>query len=232
MLYVRKSADRGHVAFDWLDSKHSFSFGHYHDPRFMGFRALRVINEDVIAPGAGFPMHGHADMEIITYMLEGSLAHKDSLGSGSQISPGQIQHMSAGTGVEHSEFNPSATSPAHLLQMWVLPNQRGITPSYEEASLPAMDGGARLDLIGSPEPGEGQVPIRADVRLYRALLPAGGALGLDLAAGRHAWVQVARGSASVNGAAIAQGDGLAASEEPRLELRSDAGAELVLFDLA
>jgi redox-sensitive bicupin YhaK (pirin superfamily) len=217
----------------WLSSRHSFSFGHYHDPKHMGFRALRVINEDRVIPGAGFPKHGHADMEIISYVLDGALEHKDSIGTGAVIRPGELQRMSAGTGVEHSEFNASSTDPVHFLQIWIVPETRGIAPSYEQKTLPPVaEGETRLDLIGSRDGREGSVTIHQDVSLYRATLAEGGALSVPIAPGRHAWVQVARGVRELDGGELREGDGLAVSDVADLNLSSAIGAELLVFDLA
>lgn len=233
MLAFRDRGARGKAEMGWLSSRHSFSFGEYRDPRHMGFRALRVINEDRVVPGAGFPTHSHADMEIISYVLEGALEHKDSLGTGAVIRPGEIQRMSAGTGVEHSEFNASGSEPVHFLQIWIVPAERGIEPSYEQTELPAVaEGESRLDLIGSPEGRGGSVTIHQDVLLYRAVLGEGGRLTVPIAAGRHAWVQVARGIAEIDGGEMREGDGLAISDAEALTLTSATGAELLIFDLA
>jgi redox-sensitive bicupin YhaK (pirin superfamily) len=231
MMTHRPSAERGTFNFGWLNTAHSFSFGDYHDPRYMGFRSLRVINEDHLAPGGGFPFHGHADMEIVTYIVDGALEHKDSLGTGEVIRPGDAQRMSAGTGIRHSEFNASKTDPVHLLQIWLLPSQRGIAPGYEQKSLPvAAAGETRLDRIASPQGGENEVTIRSDAIIQRALLAPGGSLDVPISLG-HAWLQVVRGSLIANGQPIAQGDGLAVSSEASLALASDDGAELLIFDL-
>lgn len=233
MLTIRKSEDRGPTKIGWLDSKHSFSFGGYRDPRHPGFRDLLVINEDRVTPGAGFGRHGHSDMEIISYVLEGALGHKDSTGTDGVIRPGEIQRMSAGTGIEHSEMNASAAEPVHFLQIWIEPGQRGIAPGYEQVAMPAVTQAAQLDLIAGPEGGEGAVTIHADARLYRASLEPGAALDVSIAPGRHAWVQVARGDARVNDQALATGDGLAVSDEAHLTLIGGSEpAELLVFDLA
>lgn len=233
MLYVRKSNERGHADFGWLDSRHSFSFGQYHDPRFMGFGPLRVINDDRVAGGGGFPAHPHDNMEIISYVLEGGLAHKDSLGSTSVIRPGDVQRMSAGTGIRHSEFNASATDPVHFLQIWILPEARGLAPSYEEKRFEAADKAGRLCLIAARGGREGAVHINQDVDLYAAVLKAGDELRHSFRAGRHGWLQVARGSLGVNGMALGEGDGLAIAEEAAITLAgSGAGAEVLLFDMA
>jgi redox-sensitive bicupin YhaK (pirin superfamily) len=233
MLQFRDRGARGTAEMGWLSSSHTFSFGHYHDPKHMGFRSLRVINEDRVIPGAGFPTHEHADMEIISYVLEGALEHKDSLGTGSVIRPGEIQRMSAGSGIRHSEFNASTEEKVHFLQIWIVPEKRGIEPSYEQKAIPLVaDGESRLDLIGSPEGGEGAVTIHQDMRLYRATLADGGELTVPIAPGRHAWVQVARGIAEIDGGELREGDGLAVSDVTELKLSSPIGAELLVFDLA
>jgi redox-sensitive bicupin YhaK (pirin superfamily) len=233
MLVFRDRSARGKAELGWLSSRHSFSFGHYHDPKHMGFRALRVINEDRVIPGAGFPTHSHADMEIISYVLEGALEHKDSLGTGAVIRPGELQRMSAGTGVEHSEFNASGSEPVHFLQIWMVPAQRGNAPSYEQKALPRAEvGETRLDLIGSPDGRGGSVTIHQDVLLYRAMLADGGALNVPIAPGRHAWVQVARGTVEIDGGELREGDGLAISDAATLAFCSMTGAELLVFDLA
>ena len=227
----RPAADRGTFNFGWLDTAHSFSFGDYRDPRWMGFRSLRVINEDKVAGGAGFPPHGHADMEIVTYLLGGALEHKDSLGTGAVIRPGEAQRMSAGTGIRHSEFNASSTDPVHLLQIWLIPNRMGIPAGYEQKALPvAAPGETRLDPIASPEGGDHAVRIQSNAVISRALLAPGGKLEVPVTRG-HAWLQVARGSLTANGQALAQGDGLAAAELTSLDLASDDGAEVLVFDL-
>lgn len=230
MITIRKSADRGRFDFGWLDTRHTFSFGDYHDPEYMGFRSLRVINEDRIAPGAGFPEHPHRDMEILSYPISGGLAHRDSMGNAAVVGTGEIQRMSAGSGVRHSEFNASKTEPAHFLQIWLLPGQRGIEPGYEQKSLPNSRG--RLALIASPDGQDDAVRIHQDVRLYAATLGPGNSVSLDLAPGRHAWVQVVRGTGSLNGQALAQGDGAAMSDEKRLTLTAAEDAEFLVFDLA
>lgn len=238
MLAFRDRGARGRVDMGWLDSRHSFSFGHYHDPGHMGHRALRVINEDRVIPGAGFPTHAHADMEIISYVLDGALEHKDSIGTGSVIRPGELQRMSAGSGIRHSEYNASASEPVHFLQIWIVPDRRGLAPGYEQKTLPAVaEGETRLDLIGSPDGRDGSVTIHQDVLLYRATLADGGRIELPLAPGRHAWVQVARGIAEVEadadgGGEMRAGDGLAVSDAGMLRLASATGAELLVFDLA
>lgn len=231
-MTLRPAAERGHADHGWLKTVHSFSFADYRDPRHMGFRALRVINEDVIAGGGGFPAHPHADMEIVTYILGGALAHKDSLGTGAVIRPGEAQRMSAGTGIRHSESNASPTEPVHLLQIWLLPSERGVPAGYEQKALPKVaPGESRLDLIASPQGGPEAVTIRADAAIWRAVLAPGGTLELPVADGRALWVQVARGEAAANGQALAAGDGLAIEGADRLTLTSAASGELLVFDL-
>lgn len=232
MKTLHRPADaRGKFNFGWLDTAHSFSFGEYRDPRFMGFRSLRVINEDIVAGGGGFPPHPHADMEIVTYILDGALEHQDSLGTGAVIRPGDAQRMSAGTGIRHSEFNASKTDPVHLLQIWLIPSERGIAPGYEQKTLPAAQPGeTRLDRIASPQGGETEVTIRSDAVISRALLAPGGSLEVPVTRG-HAWLQVAKGSLNAAGILLKQGDGLAVAEAESLALTSDDGAEVLVFDL-
>jgi len=232
MLTIRPASERGHAEHGWLDSHHSFSFADYYDPAHMGFRALRVINEDRVAPAKGFGTHPHRDMEIISYVLEGGLAHKDSLGTGSVIKPGDVQRMSAGTGVSHSEFNASQSEPVHFLQIWLVPSQRGIKPSYEQKSFSEADKRGRLRVVASPDAREGSVTIHTDAVLYSGLFDRGESAQLTLAEGRHAWVQVARGSLRVNGQELAAGDGAAISEVSQLELEGIERAEVLVFDLA
>lgn len=231
MMIHRPAAERGHFNFGWLNTAHSFSFGDYYDPRHMGFRALRVINEDHLAPGGGFPFHGHADMEIVTYIVDGALEHKDSLGTGEVIRPGDAQRMSAGTGIRHSEFNASKTDPVHLLQIWLLPSERGIAPGYEQKTLPvAAPGETRLDAIATPKGGDTAVTIRSDAIIQRALVAAGDSLDVPVTRG-HAWLQVVRGTLTANGQKLVAGDGLAVSNEASLSLAATEAAELLVFDL-
>ena len=233
MIQVRPSAERGHFDHGWLDTRHTFSFGDYDDERFMGFRALRVLNEDRVRPGQGFGTHGHRDMEIVSYVLEGALAHKDSLGNGSVIVPGDVQYMSAGTGVRHSEFNASATEPVHFVQIWILPAASGLPPRYDQKHFELPPGETRRALIASGTGRDGSIAIRQDVDLYAAVLAPGGEVSLDLREGRHFWAQVLRGSADVMGNRLEAGDGLSASEERRVRIAAAGyGAELLLFDLA
>ena len=229
MIYVRKSEDRGAANHGWLDTRHTFSFADYRDPSFMGFSALRVINEDKVAPGQGFPTHPHRDMEIVTYILDGALEHKDSMGTGSVIRPGEIQKMSAGTGVTHSEFNASKTAPVHLLQIWVVPDKKGIPPAYEQKTLP---GDGPLTLIASPEGGAGAVTLQQDARIFAARLKKGQSATHRLRSQRKAWVQVARGKVMLNGKTLHQGDGAALTEEEVVSLSApDGHAEALVFDL-
>jgi redox-sensitive bicupin YhaK (pirin superfamily) len=228
MIDIRHRNERGHFDHGWLNTYHTFSFDRYYDPQQMGFRALRVINEDRVAPGKGFPTHPHRDMEIITYILEGALEHKDSMGTGSIIRPGEIQRMSAGTGVTHSEFNPSKTEPVHLLQIWILPEARGIEPSYEQKQFDHEDLRGKLRLIAARDSAEGAVKIHQDVRLFATLL-AGKPVQHNLKQGRFAWVQAARGSIEINGIPLEAGDGAAVSEVELLELSGNG--EALLFDL-
>jgi redox-sensitive bicupin YhaK (pirin superfamily) len=232
MLTIRPASERGRAEHGWLDSHHSFSFADYYDPAHMGFRALRVINEDRVAPAKGFGTHPHRDMEIISYVLEGGLAHKDSLGTGSVIKPGDVQRMSAGSGVSHSEFNASPSDPVHFLQIWLVPTQRGIEPSYEQKSFTEADKRGRLRVVASPDAREGSVTIHTDAVLYSGLFDRGESAQLTLAAGRHAWVQVARGSVRLNGQELAAGDGAALSDVTKLELEGVERAEVLVFDLA
>lgn len=232
MIRLRKSNERGHADHGWLDTRHTFSFADYYDPQQLGFRALRVINEDRVQPKAGFPTHPHRDMEIITYVLEGALEHKDSMGNGSVIRPGEVQRMSAGTGITHSEFNHSGTELVHFLQIWIVPEQKGVNPGYEQQAFSDAEKVNRLRLIASRDGREGSVAINQDVNLYAALLEPGAALTYAMPAGRHVWLQVARGSVELNGYPLAQGDGVAVSDEKQLMVAGREKAELLLFDLA
>jgi len=229
MITIRKSEDRGHFDHGWLDTYHTFSFADYYDPDFMGFRALRVINDDRIAPGHGFGTHGHRDMEIITYVLDGSLEHRDSMGTGSIIHPGEVQRMSAGTGVMHSEKNASLEEPLRLLQIWILPERRGITPGYEQKEFSTDERKGTLRLVASHDSAEGAIKIHQDVRLYASFLN-GGPVTHEFAAGRHGWLQVAKGNVEINGKALKEGDGAAISDERTVTI-SGSGAEILLFDL-
>jgi redox-sensitive bicupin YhaK (pirin superfamily) len=232
MITIRKSADRGRADHGWLDSRHTFSFADYHDPEQMGFRTLRVINEDRVEAGQGFGTHPHRDMEIISYVLEGALEHKDSMGTASVIRPGEVQRMTAGTGVLHSEYNPSRKEPVHFLQIWILPEKRNLKPGYEQKAYPDAERKDRLRLVASRDGRDGSLTIHQDAELYTTLLSRGESVSHPLKAGRHAWVQVARGAATLNGKPLATGDGAAVSGEKALELNATADAEVLLFDLA
>ena len=231
MIQVRRSEERGRANHGWLDSRHTFSFADYYDPDHMGYGPLRVINEDRVEPAAGFPTHGHRDMEIISYVLEGALEHKDSLGTGSVIRQGDVQRMSAGTGVRHSEFNASKTEPVHFLQIWIEPDTRGIEPEYEQKHFETADLKGRMRLIASPDGRDGSVRIRQDARVYATILGPGAEISLRLAQGRRAYVQVARGEATVNGQALDVGDGAAIEAETEVKLASSLNAEVLVFDL-
>ncbi len=231
MIHIRKAAERGRTQLDWLDSRHTFSFGDYYDPRHMGFRALRVINEDRVAPGKGFPTHSHRDMEIVTYVLDGALEHKDSLGNGSVIRPGDVQRMSAGRGITHSEFNPSRVAPVHFLQIWILPAERGIAPGYEQKGIDLDAARGKLVLIASGRDAAGAVKLHQDAAIAVAKLDRGVMLAYQPPAGRHAWLQVARGGVTVGADALTAGDGAAISDEPELKMSADSAAEVLLFDL-
>jgi redox-sensitive bicupin YhaK (pirin superfamily) len=232
MINVRKSSDRGHFNHGWLDTYHTFSFGHYYDPKNMNFRALRVINEDVVAPGMGFPQHPHDNMEIITYILSGALAHKDTSGGSSTIKPGDVQHMTAGTGIEHSEFNPSKSEPVHLLQIWLKPEARNLEPRYDESHFDESSRRDQLRLVAARDSLDGAIKVHQDVKLYASLLSAGKSVTHTLAPGRHAWLQVARGGVSLNGQTLNAGDGAAVSDEGTLTILAKQDSELLLFDLA
>ncbi|CAD5919200.1 Putative quercetin 2,3-dioxygenase sll1773 [Planktothrix tepida] len=232
MITIRKSQDRGHVNIDWLESYHTFSFGNYYDPEYIGWRSLRVINEDWVQPGKGFPTHPHRDMEIITYILQGSLEHKDSLGTGSIIQRGEVQRMSAGTGIRHSEFNPSTTEAVHLLQIWLLPDTEGLSPSYEQQSFNLLEHPGQLQLIASPHGVDQAVKIHQDVNLYAALLQPNDRISYSLPLQRYAWVQVAKGDVILNQVSLTTGDGVAISQEPEITLTASSDAEILLFDLA
>jgi quercetin 2,3-dioxygenase len=231
VLTLRRSSERGHANHGWLDSYHSFSFADYHDPTHMGFGPLRVINEDRVQPGRGFGTHGHRDMEIISYVLDGELRHQDNMGNGSTIVPGDVQRMSAGRGVLHSEDNPSPTAPVHFLQIWILPKYTGIDPGYEQKHVAPQDKRGRLRLIASPDGRDGSVTIHQDASIYATLMDGADSLRHDLKAGRRAYVHVARGSAHVNGVALAAGDAAKLVGETAVVLDAATGAEIILFDL-
>lgn len=228
MITVRPARERGHTEFGWLDSWHTFSFGEYYDPAHMNFRALRVINDDVFAPGTGFGMHPHRDMEIITVVLSGALQHRDNLGNGSTIRPGVVQRMTAGTGIMHSEHNPSPDEPVRLLQIWIQPGTKGLPPGYEEREL---NGNGALQLGASRDGREGSLTIHQDVDLLHVRLTTGESVRYALASGRHAWLQMAAGQLRMNGVTLASGDGAAISEDSALEFSATADSELLLFDL-
>lgn len=233
MFTIRRANDRGHANHGWLDSYHTFSFADYHDPRFMGFRALRVINEDRVSPAKGFGTHGHRDMEIISYVLDGELAHKDSMGTGSTIVPGDVQRMSAGTGVRHSEFNASSEKPVHFLQIWIQPDKTSQPPSYAQKRFSADDKKAQLRLLASPGGEAGSIDLGADAKLYATLLDSGSKVTHVAQAGRHTWVHVAKGAAHVAGIALAAGDAAFTSDPGAIVLEgAEGGGELLVFDLA
>lgn len=231
MFQPRFSADRGAFDHGWLQTRHTFSFGEYHDPDQMGFRALRVINEDVVAPGQGFGMHGHRDMEIVTIVLSGALEHRDSLGHGEVLRPGELQRMSAGSGIRHSEFNPSATEPVHLYQIWLMPDRRGVTPRYEQKRFDPEQRRGRWQLVASPDAAEGSLSIYQDARIFLANVTPGQAIDFRLADGRHAWLQVLSGEVEVSGQRSHAGDGVAVSREAMISVHAIAESELLLFDL-
>jgi redox-sensitive bicupin YhaK (pirin superfamily) len=230
MKTIRRAGDRGHVNHGWLDTYHTFSFASYYDPEQMGFRSLRVINDDTVAGGGGFGAHPHRDMEIITYVLKGALAHEDSMGNGRVIGPGEFQYMAAGTGVRHSEFNHSPSEPVHLLQIWIVPDEKGVKPRYAEKSMGAAESG-RLHLVASKTGRDGSMAVHQDADLYFARLSSGEATVHSLAPGRHAWVHVAEGGVTVNGEKLGAGDAVAISEEQEVQLTGVGPAQVLLFDL-
>ena len=232
MLSVRKAADRGVAEFGWLSSRHTFSFGDYYDPRNMGYSVLRVINEDRVKPGEGFGTHGHRDMEIISYVLEGALEHKDSIGTGSVIRPGDVQIMSAGTGIRHSEFNPSKSEPVHFLQIWIIPDREGIAPRYDQKRFPDEEKRGRLRLIGSSDGRDGSIVIHQDVELFAGILDEGERAALPLRNSRRGWLQVVRGEIEANGSRLKAGDGAAIGDETALTVTGKSkNAEILAFDL-
>ncbi len=232
MLTLRPAAKRGGADHGWLETRHTFSFASYYDPRHMGFRSLRVINEDTVAPGTGFPTHPHRDMEILTYLVSGRLQHRDSMGHGSVIGPGDVQHITAGRGIQHSEQNASDDEPVHLLQIWIEPAEVGLEPSYDQAHFSTEDKTGRLCWLATGDGRDDSLVMRQDAALGASVLPAGGELALTLADGRHGWLQVVSGSLTAGGQALSAGDGLAVSDEPRLAVRAESDAELLWFDLA
>ena len=232
MIQVRKAGERGHANHGWLDTYHTFSFASYVDPEHMGYRSLRVMNEDFVAPGQGFGTHPHRDMEIVTYVLEGALEHKDSMGNGEVLRPGEFQRMSAGTGITHSEFNPSTDEPVHLYQIWLLPERKGIEPSYEQKRFPEEERRNRLRLVASPDAADGSLLIHQDARVYLACLDQDASTEHALAPGRGAWLQVLRGEVALNGQPLKMSDGAAVEEEKGVKISAAATAEVMLFDLA
>ncbi len=232
MIKVRRANDRGKANLGWLESSHTFSFGHYYDPAHMGFGPLRVINEDRVQPGQGFPTHGHENMEIVSYVLDGALEHKDSIGTGSVIRPGEVQRMSAGTGIRHSEYNHSQEDLVHFLQIWIIPEEDGIDPGYEQKTFPDAERRGKLRLVAAGDARNGALKLHQDVDLYATLLDDGETAALELRPGRKVWVQVARGSVDVNGATLAAGDGAALDGETALSLTATSDAEALVFDMA
>jgi len=231
MITLRRANERGGGEYGWLNTRHTFSFSDYWDPRWMGFRSLRVMNEDYVAAASGFPTHPHRDMEIITYVLEGKLEHKDSLGTGSVILPGDGQRMTAGRGIRHSEYNPSKDEQVHLYQIWILPENKSLEPSYEQKSFPSDEKQGKLRLIASPDAKDGSVKIHQDARLYVSLLKPGEEVEHRFGQNRHGWLQVAKGSVELNGKRLEQGDGAALSDEPEITIKGATDSEVLLFDL-
>ena len=232
MITIRRANDRGHANHGWLETHHTFSFASYRDPQHVHFRALRVINEDVVAPGQGFGTHPHENMEIVTYVLEGALEHKDSMGNGEVLRPGEFQCMSAGSGITHSEFNPSPEEPVHLYQIWLLPDRKGIQPSYEQKRFDEIERRNHLRLVASPDAANNSLTIHQNARIFLSTLDLGKLLQHTLEAGRHAWLQVLRGQVALNGQALGTSDGAAVSGESLLEITATEDAEVMLFDLA
>ncbi|HLW67412.1 MAG TPA: pirin family protein [Gemmataceae bacterium] len=232
MIRIRKAAERGHFNHGWLNTYHTFSFGDYYDPAHMGFRSLRVMNDDLVEPGQGFGMHGHRDMEIVTYVLEGALQHRDSMSNGSIIKAGQLQRMTAGTGIRHSEFNPSQTDWLHLYQIWLLPERPGLTPSYEELQAPAEENNGRFRLVASPDGAAGSMTIHQDARLNLASIVPGQTVEQQIQPGRSAWLQILRGRVSFLGNELSAGDGVAITNENRVAVQAAVPSEVLLFDLA
>lgn len=231
MIKIRKAGDRGHVDHGWLNSYHSFSFGSYHDPKQMEFRSLRVINEDRVAPGRGFGTHAHDNMEIVSYVLSGSLEHKDSLGNGQVLKPGEFQRISAGTGITHSEFNPSATEPTHFYQIWLLPDQQNLEPSYEQKRFDPAEMQNKLRLVASPSRDDGSLLIHQDVRIYLGTLDAENQIDIEVAPGRHAWLQVVSGTLTANGHQLSSSDGAAISDESHLRIKATDASRIIWFDM-
>lgn len=232
MIIVRPAEERGVANFGWLDSRHTFSFGHYYDPRHMGIGALRVINDDRVAPGGGFDTHSHQDMEIISYVLEGAMEHQDSIGTGSVIRPGDVQRMTAGTGIAHSEFNHSRAEPVHFLQIWIVPERKGLEPGYEQKTFPLEERRGKARLVASRDGRDGSLTVHQDIDLYTSVLEASDEVAIALRPERSAWVQVARGAVTLNGTGLKEGDGAAVFDTATLTLTSDTGGEVLVFDLA
>ncbi|WP_168566037.1 pirin family protein [Crateriforma spongiae] len=232
MITVRKANDRGHADHGWLDTNHTFSFASYHDPQHMGFRSLRVMNEDRVAPGKGFGTHGHDNMEIISYVLSGALEHKDSMGNGEVLRPGEFQRISAGSGITHSEFNPSSEEPVHFYQIWLVPNVRDIEPSYQQREFDEDEKLNRLRMVASPDGDDGSLSIHTDAKVYLSKLEAGNQVGFDLEPSRHGWLQVLSGSVAVSGHQLSTSDGAAITNEDSLSIVASEDAEIMLFDLA
>lgn len=232
MITIRRSSERGHFDHEWLDTYHTFSFGDYQDPTHMGFRSLRVINEDRVEPGQGFGRHPHRDMEILTYVLSGELEHRDSLGNGAVIRPGEVQYMAAGTGIEHSEFNPSSSQPVHLMQVWIRPDRRGMPPRYEQRRFPSVANSAELTILASPDGRDESIQINQDAQVFAATLQPGQEIRHALGAGRGAWIQILRGSVLVDDEQLDPGDGAAIEETDAFLIRASADVEFLLFDLA
>lgn len=229
---LRKSTERGRTKIDWLDSWHTFSFSHYYDPNWMNYRTLRVINDDVVAPGGGFATHPHRDMEIVTYVLSGALEHRDSLGNGSVIKPGEVQRMSAGTGIRHSEFNASETEPVHLLQIWILPEKDGLEPGYEQKNFSVAERTGKFRLVASRTGEQGAVTVHQDMKMFAGILDGGAAVRCDIAPYSHAWVHVARGTTTLDGKTLGAGDGVAVDDKTALEFTGSDRAEILVFALA
>jgi redox-sensitive bicupin YhaK (pirin superfamily) len=232
MITFRDRMARGQTRTGWLDSRHTFSFANYRDPAQMGFRSLRVINEDRVIPGAGFPPHSHRDMEIISYVLKGALEHKDSLGNGTVIRPGEVQRMSAGTGIVHSEFNPSKTEPVHFLQIWIIPQHTGLPPGYEQKAFPIDERRGRMRLVAAPDGRDGAISLHQEARLFIANLGPGERTDYELERGRGIWLQLARGIIALNGTELREGDGAAVEDESAIEIEAETDAELLVFDVA
>jgi quercetin 2,3-dioxygenase len=231
MFQVRRGTERGHFNHGWLDTYHTFSFGDYHDPRHMHFQSLRVMNEDRVEPGQGFGMHPHRDMEIVTYVLSGALEHKDSMGNGEVLRPGEFQRMSAGSGLLHSEFNPSNTEPVHLYQIWLFPGRKGVTPSYEQRAFPEAEKRGRLRVVASPDGRDGSLTIGQDASVFLSSLDVNQRVTHELQPGRHAWLQVLRGAVDLEGSVLVAGDGVAVSDESAVSVRATEPSEVMLFDL-